>query len=609
MDGWPYAGAQAVAIDVDRDLAYLASGGAVLILDIASPASPQLLHDGMHTGGHVRDLLYVGGDSRLYVADWSGGLEIWDVADPLNPERLSAVPVYYVGTDSDQPTDALAITGHYLYINANEARVHAFDVSDPTDPIDLGVQAGPIWYYSYDRDTDDVAVADGYAYVSGDGIAKFQILGDGTLNKVGEYLNSDSVTCIEVEGSYAYVGLPDALGVFDVTYSYLSMEGSTPVTHGLNDVAVTGNHVIGVNPAGLLVFDVSSPQQPQQIASLPLEDGYRVRLDGGIAYVAGDADGLYVVDVSDPGNPTLIGGYDTVGSSASVTVAGRHAYLGQNVEDLVITDISRPNAVQFVSQSGEGTTNESVLVGDYLYVTDWYTQALRVVDVSDVSNPIDVGGVFDFYAVRITTDGEYLYVMRFSVATQLYYLHVFGLDDPTSPVELSTITVSPFIFEVEYGNDHLFAVEFYDQGLHIIDVADPYDPHKVGLYPVDWAEDVWIQKNRAYVTSFHEGLLILDITDPANPSELGRVNEPFVFDSVAVSGHLAFTTTGTWTNGLRLYDVRDPAGIVELDRIELPGQAWDLTAAGRFAYVADGYTGLQIIKAVGNFRTSPVRRR
>ena len=154
------------------------------------------------------------------------------------------MPVYYVGADSDQPTDGLVITGEYPYINANEARVHAFDVSDPRDPVDLGVQAGPLWHYSYDRDTDDVAVAGDYVYVSGDGIAKFQILGNGTLNKVGEYLNSDSVICIEVERSYAYAGLSDALGIFDGTYSYLSMTGSSPVSSGLNDLAVAGNIVI-----------------------------------------------------------------------------------------------------------------------------------------------------------------------------------------------------------------------------------------------------------------------------------------------------------------------------------------------------------------------------
>ena len=125
---------------------------------------------------------------RLYVADWRSGLEIWDVRDPQNPVRLSSVPVYYAGTSSDQPTDGLHLVGDFLYVNANEARVHAFDVSDPANPVDLGVQAGPLWYYTHERDTDDVAAGGGYVYVAGSGLAKFLIRPDGTLEKVGENL-------------------------------------------------------------------------------------------------------------------------------------------------------------------------------------------------------------------------------------------------------------------------------------------------------------------------------------------------------------------------------------------------------------------------------------
>ena len=46
MTGWPYAGARAVAVDADRDLIYLGSGGAILVLDLTDPAAPVLVHEG-----------------------------------------------------------------------------------------------------------------------------------------------------------------------------------------------------------------------------------------------------------------------------------------------------------------------------------------------------------------------------------------------------------------------------------------------------------------------------------------------------------------------------------------------------------------------------------
>jgi hypothetical protein len=264
----------------------------------------------------------------------------------------------------------------------------------------------------------------------------------------------------------------------------------------------------------------------------------------------------------------------------------------------VITDISNPNAVQVAGTSEGGSAGESLRIGDYLYVADWSTPALRVIDVSDISNPVEVGSISGFNAVDLATDGEYLYATRFSVSTQLYYLHVFDLTDPTSPVELSTMTLTHYIFELAYANDHLFAMEFYDAGLHIINVADPYKPYEDAFYPVDWGEDVCTQGNYAFVTSFHEGLLVLDISDPASPTLAGSFYQVFQFGDVAVSGDKAFITTGTTgEQGLRLYDVSDLGNIHELDRILLPGDAWDLTAQGNYAYVAGGFTGLQIIRA------------
>ncbi len=69
LQGWPYAGSRAVAVDSDRDLLFLGSGGVILVLDVTDPAAPQLVYDGLRTDGHVRDLRYVAADMQLYVAD------------------------------------------------------------------------------------------------------------------------------------------------------------------------------------------------------------------------------------------------------------------------------------------------------------------------------------------------------------------------------------------------------------------------------------------------------------------------------------------------------------------------------------------------------------
>jgi hypothetical protein len=136
-------------------------------------------------------------------------------------------------------------------------------------------------------------------------------------------------------------------------------------------------------------------------------------------------------------------------------------------------------------------------------------------------------------------------------------------------------------------------------GLQVVDISDVHNPVLMGSFDTAGSTDaVTVAGNYAHVTAFHEGLIVLDISDPANPTVAGSFHEVFQFGDVAVSGDLAFIQTGTTgEQHLRLYDVSDLGNIFELDRILLPGDAWNLTAQGNHAYVADGFAGLQIVRA------------
>ena len=56
-----------------------------------------------------------------------------------------------------------------------------------------------------------------------------------------------------------------------------------------------------------------------------------VAVIGDLAYVTTGFSGLQIMDVSDPGNPEIIGFWDdNLGHAASVTVSGNFAYLKTN---------------------------------------------------------------------------------------------------------------------------------------------------------------------------------------------------------------------------------------------------------------------------------------
>ena len=111
VGGWPYGPAQAVDVDPIRELIFLSSGGVVLTLDGTDPTNPQFLNDDIHTVGLVHDLFYDAAERDLYVAGGEGGLEIWDVDDPLQPVRLSVIEIYYF--DVETPVRSVEVYDNY----------------------------------------------------------------------------------------------------------------------------------------------------------------------------------------------------------------------------------------------------------------------------------------------------------------------------------------------------------------------------------------------------------------------------------------------------------------------------------------------------------------
>jgi len=117
VGAWPYGLARDVALDEGRNLAFLSSGGAVLVLDVTDPLSPTLLADTIHTLGSVEDLDYDAATQRLYIAAGEGGFENWDLQNPAAPQRLSLTELMYGGVEI--PVLSVAVKGNWAYVAAD----------------------------------------------------------------------------------------------------------------------------------------------------------------------------------------------------------------------------------------------------------------------------------------------------------------------------------------------------------------------------------------------------------------------------------------------------------------------------------------------------------
>ena len=96
-----------------------------------------------------------------------------------------------------------------------------------------------------------------------------------------------------------------------------------------NNVAVSGNFAyVAAGAEGVQVVDVSEPPAPF-IAGAQATPGNAndVRIVENLAYVADGSAGLQIIDMSDPLNPVIVGAVDTPGEALDVRVSGTQAYV------------------------------------------------------------------------------------------------------------------------------------------------------------------------------------------------------------------------------------------------------------------------------------------
>ncbi len=93
----------------------------------------------------------------------------------------------------------------------------------------------------------------------------------------------------------------------------------------------------------LLSIDVAEPAKPRMIGSLSLGDATSLVYQDGLVYVASGDDGLWVVDVRDPANPSLVGIYETENRVTDIDLFGRIAVAGTASSHIEFVDMREPS--------------------------------------------------------------------------------------------------------------------------------------------------------------------------------------------------------------------------------------------------------------------------
>jgi hypothetical protein len=267
----------------------------------------------------------------------------------------------------------------------------------------------------------DIYVAKNHAYVVSQNESRTNLTGGLSVFDVTDRAHPVLRKTVSLTGDSSWNGVwakDDALYVTSTKRGVLVYDISTPGdpqfvrslpggAASVHTVFVDGERLYAMHTADnrVLMYDVKAPLQPVLLGShsVPGNDfssgiphdafAYQNRL-----YINQMGQGYYVVDVADPASPMPLGAYEYAvfsnwsHANAVGTFAGRTiAFEGGEVDGahLRVLDVTDPAKIVKIGEARMRTQtsiHNMVLVGQRLYVA-WYADGVRVFDVANPTQP------------------------------------------------------------------------------------------------------------------------------------------------------------------------------------------------------------------------------
>jgi hypothetical protein len=297
--------------------------------------------------------VFVSGDTA-YLANGKAGLFILDVSDPSNPREIGQCPL--------EDARGVVVVDNLAYVVGQGEVREGQAESDRLVLIDVGVPANP-------RKLVEVAPEESYSYGSLDNFA--------------------------VEGHTVYLTASDRLVLLDMTAEPASiLLGEFKFTSNISSPGVAvADGMAYIMANRLHVVDAKNPSQPVEVGGFETGWGTGIALAEETAYLAGWDDGFITLDISSPSKVVKLGGYNEIVTPTSgvqgrqlmsgVSVSGSVAYVTYNYgivngtwtdileEGVIALDVSDPYNPQKIAVNSELEGVSSVFAsGDLVFITE-----------------------------------------------------------------------------------------------------------------------------------------------------------------------------------------------------------------------------------------------
>ncbi len=394
---------------------------------------------------------------------------------------------------------------------------------------------------------------------------------------------------VTVPESYEYDLGADLEKNFDAQPRQVSLiYAGSELWQGTSCGAGSGNYAYAYPYFGFQVIDMTDPGSPTVVGKVyyPATPEDMV-VDGDFVYVAAGSKQLLIFDVSDPYSPVLANRVETSSYARGVEIMETTAYVSAD-KFFLIVDVTDPYSPEILQSFDPGCCNaqHTVIVGDHAYIAADY--ALQVWDLSDINAPVFVGRRFsggDSWDIVSAGNRAYmlgrksgLYVLN---AAYPYWPSTFG----------SWIDTSSYLYDVEIAGDYSYVTS--PSSIRIIDVADPYNPVFSSSWPaLGWNTNTYIDNERMYISDWAGGVSRYEISSPAAPALESVYESPGMGYDLAISGNYAYEANGI--GGLKVLDITDPESPSVIGSYDIPGKAWTVEVIDQYVYVGSESSGIII---------------
>lgn len=240
--------------------------------------------------------------------------------------------------------------------------------------------------------------------------------------------------------------------------------------------------------SGFSIYDVTNAAAPFHVKSIAAtgSDLKDCKIWQNYAYLVQQSGNMLIVDLTNPAT-AFIAGQISLPSSHNSYIHDGYIYVCRSGNGCYIYSLANPTSPSLITTYNPSNFNchDAYVEGNTAYLFDFGTNGCRIIDVTNKSNPVQIGQVptGNHSGWVYTPPGGSTKILFACDETTGGHCNTYDVTNPATPIHLGSYNPNPS------GSTHnpvmrgrYCYIAYYVEGVRILDMANPKALDEVGIY-------------------------------------------------------------------------------------------------------------------------------